>query len=540
MAHERISTEDLLVPGTCIGDKYIVEAAAGVGGFAHVYVARHRDIASLKFAVKVLKRERAYNPETRKRFRLEAETVAALKNRHVVRIIDVGELSDERPYMVMEYVDGVGLDDLLERQGAMRETDVARLAIGVLRALDEAHSIGIVHRDIKPGNVFVVPEPGERHPLARVLDFGIAKVFESESDNQALIPSTMTVAGQVLCTPPYAAPELLNGETCTQSDLYALGHMMAEMLDGQPPYGNTGNSLLIASSHLKPEPVPLTPRVMDSALASIVGKACEKSLEARFTSAREMLDALQRTYEEMCPNPAAEAPLRLDATSATIRQELGEAPTLGVKNYADTVQDRGKRRAPVTDTYDPLVASSPSPGSDLNVSTLGSASTTGPPPGPPPFVAVLSPTKQRASSLRRSSLGLVAIIGAGVAVIAMLLGVGWFVAGRGADVASLETRIAIESAQLVVHQASLIRPENRVSFASVQPNVSVDFEGIRLGSLPVSGAFVPARRPLSFTFYGPGMSSHVVVFEDAGPIDAQIKLFFDKDTRNRNAVGRRE
>ncbi|MCA9764712.1 MAG: serine/threonine protein kinase, partial [Gemmatimonadetes bacterium] len=190
--------------------RYRVERLLGRGGFAEVYLARHVEISSLKVAIKVLHpvhRERAV---ILRRFRREAGVLGLLRNRHTVRLIDFGSTEDETPYLVMEYVEGAPLDRVIRQQGPMRDSDVARVAIGTLKALAEAHDLGVVHRDLKPGNIFLVNEPGETHPVARVLDFGIAKVMgDPDTDvrsaaGSVLVAKTRTDA--VFCTPMYAAP----------------------------------------------------------------------------------------------------------------------------------------------------------------------------------------------------------------------------------------------------------------------------------------------------------------------------------------------
>lgn len=282
--------------GRILGDKYRLEILLGEGGFAAVYRARHMQIASLRVAVKILRAEHASNPDVVARFYQEAHTAAALRNPHTVRIMDVGQTDDARPYMVMEYVDGASLDRVLARCRTLRPISVARLAAGILRALDEAHSVGVIHRDMKPGNIMVVKERGSAHPIARVLDFGIAKVMEDAAFG--LEASRATIGDNVFCTPQYAAPEVLRGEPCFQSDLYALGHMMAEMLSGRPPYWK-GSPFEIAAHQLDVQPVPLGEAVLGSPLGAIITRATQKVVRGRYTSAAEMLEAIEDAYQQL-------------------------------------------------------------------------------------------------------------------------------------------------------------------------------------------------------------------------------------------------
>lgn len=289
-------TADLLAPETLVGGKYVVDEVLGTGGFATVYRARHSQIASLRVALKVLHAHHADSESTRRRFRREAETAAALESRFIVRVLDVGETDAKAPFIAMEFVDGMPLDTLLKQCGRLEPLDVARLTEGVLRALEVAHAGGVVHRDLKPANVFVVEQDGDP-PYARVLDFGIAKVL-TEGPNP-MAPGTHTLAGQIVCTPQYAAPELLNGEVTPQVDLYALGHMMAELLDGRAPYDIHTNALLVATEHLRPDPVPLGPYTRSSALVAIVARACDKDPARRYASARDMLNDVRSSMPKL-------------------------------------------------------------------------------------------------------------------------------------------------------------------------------------------------------------------------------------------------
>jgi eukaryotic-like serine/threonine-protein kinase len=329
-----LQIESKLTIGTIVAGKYRVEGPLGEGGFATVYAARHVDIPSLRFAIKVLHREHTYDPRIRGRFRREAETVAALSSRNIVRVLDIGELENQQPFIVMEFISGRPLDSLLASCGRLYPGDVARLCIDVLKALDVAHAQGVVHRDLKPANVFAVQDPGE--PVsAKVLDFGIAKVI-AEAGGASFEAGTHTVAGNVVCTPQYAAPELLAGKTSPMVDLYALGHMMAELLEGVAPYEHLGNSLLIAAEHLRPDPVPLGLYTQRSGLAAIVAKACAKPEEERFQTAREMLDALRAASRALRePGPSLELVRPYDAVgrldSGVTRDQPSRTDTLSAR-----------------------------------------------------------------------------------------------------------------------------------------------------------------------------------------------------------------
>lgn len=274
--------------GEVLDGKYALEGLLGEGGFARVFVARHTAVRNLRCAVKLLRPQFASDPDAVQRFLHEAETAAALRSRHTVRITDVGTASGRVPYIVMELVEGVPLDEVLRAEGCLAPARAAALTIDVLRSVEEAHERGIVHRDLKPSNVLVVEEPGEERPIARVLDFGIAKILEPSGDLEA---GPLTQADLVMCTPTYAAPELLVGRPGYGTDLYALGHMLAELLDGRAPYEG-GQPIEVATRQMSPSPVPLGPRASISGLEGVLDRALAKDPESRFSSAAAMREAL--------------------------------------------------------------------------------------------------------------------------------------------------------------------------------------------------------------------------------------------------------
>lgn len=298
--HQQLLTrEDLsgscLEPGTELDGRYVIERVLGEGTFAWVYLAHHSTIESLQCAIKVLKPHFVGDDELRQQFRHEAETVARLRDRHTVRVSDMGELPDGRPYICMEYCVGSTLDRLIASQGPLPEMAVAHIARGVLHSLREAHSLGIVHRDIKPSNVSLTDDPGSPVPLTRVLDFGIAYAAQVSNSGKEAVDSDL-----VFCTPSYAAPEVLRGQVSSSADLYALGLTLAELLDGEPVFPNTG-FYTVAARQMANEPVPFGPKARQSTLAPLLERACEKEISKRFSSADEMLEMLDELWEELPP-----------------------------------------------------------------------------------------------------------------------------------------------------------------------------------------------------------------------------------------------
>ena len=273
-----------LAPGEVIDGRYEIESVLGEGTVAWVYLARHTLIPSLQCAVKVLKPAFVADDELREQFQREAETIARLSDPHTVRVSDFGELPDGRPYICMEYCIGATLDRVAERIGTFDDKLVAHIAKDVLYSLREAHRFDIVHRDIKPSNISLTEDPKRVEPLARVLDFGIAYVAQVQNAGHESWESEL-----VFCTPSYASPEVLRGEPSPAADLYALGLTLAELLDGETVYPNTG-FYTVAAQQMSPDPIPFGHRTKASALFPILHKACAKDLKKRYQSAAEMLE----------------------------------------------------------------------------------------------------------------------------------------------------------------------------------------------------------------------------------------------------------
>ncbi len=281
-----------------LGGRYELDGIVGRGGMAEVF--RARDIRLDRIvAVKTLRDDLARDQTFQARFRREAQSAASLNHPSIVAVYDTGEdmaSSAPVPYIVMEYVDGRTLRDLLRDDRRLLPERAAEITDGVLRALDYSHRHGIIHRDIKPGNVMLT-RTGE----IKVMDFGIARAV---SDAQA----TMTQTAQVIGTAQYLSPEQARGERVdARSDLYSAGCLFYELLTGRPPF--TGDSpVAIAYQHVRENPVPPTrvdPEVPGWA-DSIVLKAMAKDPAARYQTAGDMRNDIQRALSGV---PVA-APIR--------------------------------------------------------------------------------------------------------------------------------------------------------------------------------------------------------------------------------------
>jgi serine/threonine-protein kinase len=269
-----------------LGGRYELDGIVGRGGMAEVF--RARDIRLDRIVgVKTLRDDLARDQTFQARFRREAQSAASLNHPSIVAVYDTGEDmvgNTPVPYIVMEFVDGRTLRDLLRDDRRLLPERAAEITDGVLRALDYSHRNGIVHRDIKPGNVMLT-----RAGDVKVMDFGIARAV---SDAQA----TMTQTAQVIGTAQYLSPEQARGERVdARSDLYSAGCLLYELLTGRPPF--TGDSpVAIAYQHVREAPVP--PSRIDPELPAwcdaIVLKAMEKDPADRYQSAGEMRNDIQR------------------------------------------------------------------------------------------------------------------------------------------------------------------------------------------------------------------------------------------------------
>ena len=307
-----------------LGDRYELDGVVGRGGMAEVYRA-HDIRLDRTVAIKTLRIDLARDQTFQARFRREAQSAASLNNPSIVAVYDTGEdmaTGLPVPYIVMEYVDGRTVRDLLQADHRLLPERALEIVDGVLGALDYSHQSGIVHRDIKPGNVMVT-----RNGDIKVMDFGIARAM---SDDQA----TMTQTAQVIGTAQYLSPEQARGERVdARSDLYSTGCLMYELLTGRPPF--TGDSpVAIAYQHVRENPVP--PSVVDPEIPSwadaIVLKAMAKDPADRYQSAAEMRMDVQRAMNGM----AVAAPTRMDMYGRT--QQMGGAtmmasPTTAVPPY---------------------------------------------------------------------------------------------------------------------------------------------------------------------------------------------------------------
>ncbi len=281
-----------------LAGRYIIERQLGIGTFGTVYLGRRIASPDQQVAVKLLRRDR-HDPNWTRCLEKEAAALEAASDRHLIEIEEYGYLFDGRPFLVLEYVAGETIADLLAREGAFRISDVSRIAIQTLRALEALHHAGVIHNDISPGNIFLTRTRISRHPIVKVFDLGISRTIGKKGDPDM----------PILCSPLYAAPEIVRNETATPAaDIYSLAHVLAELLDGTPAFDGCSSEEEIVQFHLKDSDVPLGNIAAGSVFGDILRRALKKDPRRRFSTATEMRlaveDAAGRLLAEFHNEPA--------------------------------------------------------------------------------------------------------------------------------------------------------------------------------------------------------------------------------------------
>ena len=273
-----------------IAGRFRVEREIGKGGMGTVYRASHLGLER-PVAVKILKQEFATVPEVAERFMREARTMARLKHPRAAMIFDAGHLAGGRPFIVMEYVEGSTLAEVLTREGTFDPGRAVRVAAEICDVLSDAHALGIVHRDLKPSNIML----NERGVC--VLDFGIAKVLQSSTE--VTRTHATTESGLVIGTPRYMSPEQCLGHRVgPASDLYSVGVLLYEMLAGRPPFIDTlSAAVLVKQATAQPTPLAELRPDVPRALVSAVHLLLAKNPAQRPATAAEARRILERSVE---------------------------------------------------------------------------------------------------------------------------------------------------------------------------------------------------------------------------------------------------
>src|SRR2546421_3591922 len=277
--------------GETIDGRYAIEKALGQGGVGAVYLARDRKLHDKRVVIKVLLDRSLQNSWVVQKFQQEKEALARVDHPGVVGILDTGELTDGKPYLVMQYIDGVTLRSQIKPEG-MSLDRAAEIIRQTGRALSAAHDRGIFHRDLKPENI-MLQTFGSGEEQVKIIDFGIAKLKDS-----VVAPSTMT--GATAGTVAYMAPEQLSGRAVSAAtDIFAMGAIAYELVTGRKPFNpETGFELLeMQRSGVRVRPKDLRPSLSEAA-SDLILRALSFEAQQRFTSARELGDGLARALAE--------------------------------------------------------------------------------------------------------------------------------------------------------------------------------------------------------------------------------------------------
>jgi len=303
-----------LPAGTVLGDTYRITRLIGIGGMGAIYEAAHVG-AGKRVAVKMMSKELSEHPEALARFRREVKVTTELAHPNIVDVFDFGVSPTGEPYLVMEYLDGEDLEHYLEREGCVPLPTAVEIVKQLASALAVAHQEGVVHRDLKPGNVFLARSPGGEGAFVKIVDFGISKVLKSTT-------TQLTMARAVVGTPEFMAPEQAAGRVDWvdhRSDQWALACVTWHMLSGQLPFWKPEvNDIL--NQVIAGEPTPLSPQRagrIPREVDKVLRRALSKRREGRFPT----ITAFARAFEAA----AGDAPARPASSASPSRAAGGRA-----------------------------------------------------------------------------------------------------------------------------------------------------------------------------------------------------------------------
>ena len=295
-----------LQPGMIIRNKYEILGRLGIGGMGVVYRGRHLTFNEV-CAIKIVNDAIAGDANFLQRFQTEAVVTRKLRHPNAVRVDDFDYTDDGRPFIVMELVEGKNIGEILHEEGPLRVPRAVRVATQAARALGVAHKLGIVHRDIKPGNIILATDE-QGQETAKVLDFGIAKLLEAAGDAKP----GMTMTGMMVGTPLYMSPEQFMGKKAGddidgRTDIYSLGVVLYQMVTARLPFeGDTIYSLMM--QHMEGNPRPpheLVPELnIPESLSRVILKAIDKSRDKRFQTAEEFIAGLDQAENNQAINVA--------------------------------------------------------------------------------------------------------------------------------------------------------------------------------------------------------------------------------------------
>ena len=317
--------------GRTIGGRYVITQRIGAGGMGTVYRARH-EVVGRDVAIKFLSPDLAIDPHNRQRFLREAKAANRIDHEHIIDITDYGETDDGLVYLVMEFLDGEPLSRVIER-GPLAPYRAVDIAMQMAAALARAHELDVVHRDIKPDNVYVLRRAAGGD-FVKLLDFGLAKMKGE---------MRLTARGTVFGTPEYMAPEQARGRHITgKADLYALGCVLYEMLCGRPPFSGSAPDLVL--KHIREPVPPLSVPGIPPELEALVMRLLEKDPARRHANAYHVLDEL-RTIADLLPRPSSPPTFAEDDEAfLAVHEPIATHDTAAMIESSSTAPDAWARR----------------------------------------------------------------------------------------------------------------------------------------------------------------------------------------------------
>jgi serine/threonine-protein kinase len=343
------------------------------GGMGSVWLAVHESLER-EVAIKFMRRDDETTPAIRQRFIAEARVVGRLRHPNIVDVVDSGELEDGTLFIVFEKLDGESLDTLLDRKGWLSIHSSVRIAAEICRALEPAHAAGVVHRDLKPGNVFL-HRRGDGNTIIKILDFGVSKIRESAASGVRL-----TQAGTVIGTPSYMSFEQARGESDVdhRTDIWAVGVLVYEMLTGRPPFeGEAYGDILDKIIFGEPIPIGQAGREVPEDLVVVVERCMAKDRTQRYGTAKELRVELERMLQHLADDepdvigltrasepitpPEAPAPRRPSPPPPPRRTPRRDLPTprLGLSSRPSIADEASTPSVPVSVPSGFVPASSP-------------------------------------------------------------------------------------------------------------------------------------------------------------------------------------
>jgi serine/threonine protein kinase len=279
--------------GTTLDNKYVIDSVLAEGGMAILYRGRHKAM-DREVVIKVIHGALAANPSAVERFQRECLLAAKLNHPNIVSVYDVGQIHDNEPYLVMELIRGESLAQKIQKQGPASLSVAAKIMSQTCLGLEEAHNVGIIHRDLKTDNI-LLQSNFSRPDWVKIVDFGIAHLSQSSK--------RLTRAGRILGTPEYMAPEQFRDKPLdTRLDIYSLGVLLFEILTGRPPYESDSPEVLMMK-HLMEEPPSLSEFRKDiqagTGFDAVVKKAMRKEPDERYQTAGELRLAVESAFKEL-------------------------------------------------------------------------------------------------------------------------------------------------------------------------------------------------------------------------------------------------